>query len=157
MGVMPKRRFQTPGKLEGWSRSSCVAHFLSFPKHIWQHEDKVLQRNRSDVASTSGHLVFSAQGGQIWFLIQMSSCSHTHTLSSGHDAFHYFQCQYNQPINEKNLWWANNQVSLCLRNHWSALGSWLRQTQPCRGLRVPDLYPVAWQQQLSEWMEVAKF
>lgn len=55
----------------------------------------------------------------------------THTLSSGHDAFYYFQCQYNQTINEKNLWWANNQVSLCLRNHWSALGSWLRQTQPC--------------------------
>lgn len=108
MGVMP-RRFQTPGKLDGWSRSSCVGHFLSFPKHIWQHEDKVLQRNRSDVASTSGHLVFSAQGSQIWFLIQMSSCSHTHTLSSGHDAFSYFHCQYNQPINEKNLWWANGQ------------------------------------------------
>lgn len=128
MGVTPKRRFETPGKLEGWSRNSCVARLPSFSNEIWPDEDKGLQRNRSEVASTNGHLVFSGHGGQIWYLIQMRSCSHTH---SALDAFLNFHCQYiNQPINEKNFCWANNQVSLCLSNQWSALGSGLQQTQP---------------------------
>lgn len=156
MGVTPKRQLEASGKGKDWSRSSCEAHFLPFPKPILQHEDRVLKW--PELMPPEHVVVWYFQpmavrcGDSYKWLLFLKNC---------------FYCQFKPRLKWEDTWWANNRAFCASVITGVLWGQWLQHTQPYRvsfwGFRVPNLYPVAWQQQLSEWKshtwktKVAKF
>lgn len=121
MGVTPKRQLEATGKSKGWSRSSCVAHLLPFPNHIWQHEDRLLKWPE----------LMSPEHRLIWYFQPMAvRYGDSYEWALIVCFFNCFNCQFKPMLKWENTWWANNReqfVPVIIGVLW---GQWLRHAQP---------------------------